>query len=296
MTVPSTENSSSYTIETVAKSKDGTEDTATHTVTVENPNVSDDDTENSGSGVIAGPPTEPPTTDDGSQTGDEPVEDVITQIRQTDPDVQTEVAIEDTDAERGSVTVDTTDTDSVEQITFNDDSVTGTVTIKEYQTLPEEVTNQIGASVAEVTESTSDGSETDSSDGQTASSYNVVSVTDISPSSESATETAATITLTVDRDDLTTPNNAYIIHETDDGWEPLSTTVAETEDGTVTLEATTDSFSLFGVVEREEPSQTAADSRDRPAEPDDAIGPTAIAGILAALTVLAVAFVLYRRL
>jgi len=110
----------------------------------------------------------------------------------------------------------------------------------------------------------------DSSDGSgdgSETSVRLRSLTDISPSSSTASESAATVELSVDRDELDDPANAFVAHETDDGWERLETSVEEREGGTVTLTAETDSFSLFAVAETQQ-------TQTQPSSDSDADGET----------------------
>lgn len=299
VTVPSGVDDGSYTIETTAKSSDGVEDTTTHTVTIGSTSSGDDgatDDGSSGGGGAGGgtgggatdstesetaPTDETSTNSSSSEPTNETSEESANASTESDgepadasdevePDAstRTELPIEDADTDGEGVTVET-GTDSVDRITFDDESITGTVEITEYQTPPEGVTDGIAAAVDDASdtgtaETESGSGEPDAGDDRqtAASDTKVVSVTDISPSADSDTSTAATVTLTVDRDRLTEPTNAYVMHESADGWERLETTVEERSDDTVTLEARTESFSLFAVVETTAQSQQTDDTGD----------------------------------
>jgi PGF-CTERM protein len=81
----------------------------------------------------------------------------------------------------------------------------------------------------------------------------VVTVTDISVasdggSSDDDTDTTATVTMRVPREEINDPDDTVILHETPDGWERLETTVESTTDEEVSLAADT-TFSLFAVAE-----------------------------------------------
>jgi|AntDeeMinimDraft_5_1070356.scaffolds.fasta_scaffold07309_1 Flp pilus assembly protein TadG len=317
--IPNDEPSGSYSVEAVAKTDEGTADSATHIITVDNPNDGGDEEENDGSdgsgggsnagggggstggNGAGGGTTDDQTTDEQSddsesdeseEPADEASNQVAEEIRKTKPSTQTVVDIVDTDPERAGVTIDTEQSQSVDEVTFDDESVTGTVETKEYDTLTKTTTDQIATAVLEkeaadndASEASSTESQTESDSRQTATSVNVVSVTDISPTYESDAGTSATVTLSVDRTDLNDPTNAFVIHETANGWEKLETTVEETADDKVTLEAHTDSFSLFAVVETEEQTQSQTSSQEtQPAsESGDSSVPTlpAVGGVVA---------------
>jgi len=102
---------------------------------------------------------------------------------------------------------------------------------------------------------------TDAADGGDA-----VSVLDVSPSSDEAATTPATVELAVDRDELDDPNDAVVVHRTDDGWEPLPTTVQRVDAGTVHLAAEVPSFSLFAVVERDSQQTTTPVATEQPTQ------------------------------
>lgn len=241
-------------------------DTTSDFVLLEEPSESDDDDPPSTTGGGGGVTDQP----EDDETDDPDISEIVDQLSETEPDTETEVEIEDTNDESDGVSVETgTATEMVDEITFDDDSVSGTVHVEEYTEPPEDVTQSVTETVAEdVTEvvesddETGDDETTDSDgDGTTndadgsseqSGSVNVVSVADISRSSEAEDtdqETAATVTMSVARDELDDPDNAVIVHETDTGWEELETTVQGTSSGEVTLEAQTESFSLFAVAE-----------------------------------------------
>ena len=335
--IPSDESSGSYSVETVVKTDEGTVNSSTHTITVDNPNDDTGDGGNDGNdggngdssgssdnsdagGSTGGGATggdasaadqtakdqnEGTETDESEESTREVNNQVAQEIRETEPSTQTVVDIVDTDPERAGVTVDTEQSQSVDDITFDDESVSGTVETKEYETLPETTTNKISKAILESqaantdeSESSSTDTQPESNDEQTVSSINVVSVTDISPMYESDAATSATVTLSVDRNKLNEPTNAFVTHETADGWEKLETTVEETSNNKVTLEAHTDSFSLFAVVETEAQPQSATDTQETQSstEQDNSnISVLPAVGIVIAIVVLGTIFIIWRR-
>ncbi|ERH00724.1 MAG: PGF-CTERM archaeal protein-sorting signal [Halonotius sp. J07HN6] len=89
----------------------------------------------------------------------------------------------------------------------------------------------------------------------------VVAVTDISVESDSGsnngdTDTTATVTMGVPRDEISDPDDAVIFHETPDGWEQLETTITSTTGEEIRLAADT-TFSIFAVAEVDDPAEDA---------------------------------------
>jgi len=229
------------------------------------------------------------------------VEDVRSELEQNEPDTDTSTEIVDSDPDNPGVTVSPEGTESVRQITFGDEGATGSVEVREYQSPPESVSESVSAAV----DGDDDDGTADDSDGtQTTSSTSVVSVADISPTDDTTASSAATVTITVDRDRLTDPQNAFIAHERDNSWEQLETSVQDSEDGEVTLEANVESFSLFAVAETTESTQSDTTDSDAEADETDDTDSTAEEtgdsipgfGFVAALAaLLAGALIAYRR-
>lgn len=261
VTVPSQTDGGSATISTAAKSKNGTEDTATHTIDI--PSSSDGSefsskgtNDNSDTGTSQGstqPEGEPSESEDSR--GD-------SESASSGSNTRTVHEIKDANPDQPGTTVDTSETTTVDQVSFNSESVEGELEINAYENIPQEVSTEISESISEdlatTAESDSDGTseesqsenqpEPESTDSQSAPSTSVVTVADISPPTE-AKNVDASIRFTVSKDTLSDPEQAVITHKRDTGWHRLQTKVVSTTDESVTLEASTESFSLFAVVE-----------------------------------------------
>ena len=144
-----------------------------------------------------------------------------------------------------SRTVETRIGDTVSRVTF-ENPAEGGVDIEEVP--PDSVAD-------EVREAVSDGSGTESGGGETVEP-DVVTVLDITPTSDQAEEMGATVELTVDSENLTDPERAVILHETETGWKRLDTSATVTGNGTTTLTADVESFSLFAVAQLEDGGET----------------------------------------
>jgi len=209
------------------------------------------------------------------------IEDVRQDLDATEPTTQSTTPIEDADPDRPGVTVAPEETESVSEITFSADDAAGNVDVSEWQDPPESVSQSVSGSVTAAVEAQAE------ENIQAEASVPVVS--DIDPDTDEVRGESATVQKTVDADRLDDPSNGVIAHERGDSWALLETTVAETDDGEVTLEAETESFSLFAVAE--------VDTEEEPAEePDDGIGTTGLIGLLVVIALVIAAAVAYRQM
>ena len=270
--------------------------TATDTLTIEEDD--DDPPTTGGGGGGASPPA-----DDDDDVGDDDdvvdtpdaddlppetptVQEVREELDQTEPNTQSSTPIVDNAPDRPGVTVNPEETESVREITFSDDESSGNVDIREWQDPPESVSQSVSGSVAAQIEA--------DAEANIEASANVPTVADIDPDSDEVRGSSATVQMTVDADRLENPEDATIAHERGDSWETLETTVTETEDGEVTLEAETESFSLFAIaeVQTEEQDEPVDDVED----PDDGIGTIGLIGLIVVLALIVAAAVAYRQL
>lgn len=209
---------------------------------------------------------------------------------------QTVVPIRDAAADRSGTTVVVDDTDVVESVTFQSAELDGEVRI----TSPDEPSTTV---VDGVTTALADA------DAQTEPGdlAQVVRAVDITPTSSEAASTPATVRLRVSRDAVPNPESAVVVHETNQGYEVLDTSVAAQTDTHTTLSAQVDSFSTFAVAVLD--SDTTADEvtdapaterREAPSQSTQTPAQTSGAdgsgfGVAAALCALALACWLRRR-
>jgi len=203
----------------------------------------------SGDGAIGEPGNGTTADGDGTNETDDTGPVTVDAI----PETELEAPIADATPDAPGLTVTFTNTTTVRRVTFDDESVTGSVDIAEYGAAPESVATAIADWYASQTG-------TDIDDAA------VLTVVDIAPTAQAAGDSAATIELAVPRDALDEPENAVILHRSSNGnWERLETTVAvtgsEDGEGVVTLRAGIDSFSLFAVVDE---SAATADATATP--------------------------------
>jgi hypothetical protein len=145
------------------------------------------------------------------------------------------------------------ESESVNTINFNDDSVEGTVSITGYDEPPQTIANDITESA---TADLDDGSEDEASPEASSedADIDVVSLTDISPTGE-AEDSPAVVELTVDRSRVSDSSQLSVIKETYSFeqqkrvWKRPETTVKQTTEQAVTLEVEVDEFSLFAIIE-----------------------------------------------
>ena len=223
------------------------------------------------------------TTDEGDD--DTPsVDEVRQDLDETEPNTQTNTPIVDNDPDRPGVSVSPEGTESVREITFSDESASGNVDVREWQDPPESVSRSVRETV-----------------GDDTSSVQVPTVADIEPDSEEVRGNSAEVTITVDSDRVDDPEDAVIVHERDNSWETLETTVDETSNGEITLTAETESFSLFAVAEVTEDTQ-AEDGTTEVSDDDGATGGSGsgpgtpvIIGVLVVLALVGAVIIAYNR-
>jgi len=317
--VPGEPSGGTATIETTAKSKDGAEDTATHTVELpssgagsesedasgsgddsasEEASASDSDGDSSG-GTGSGTSSSSSDTAETESTGDtEGSEESSSAEAVGNSNTGSVHTIEDSAPDQPGTTVETSESAGVEEVTFDSDSVVGELEISAYEEIPEavrtEISAEIGQDLSGPEESASDSKSGESqsgddsaaasseSEGGSSSNVSVVTVADISPP-EAASNTSASVTFTVSRDRLNSPEEAVITHKRESGWEQLQTEIVSTTDESVTLEATTESFSLFAVVET---------PRTDAAQPDEASGGESVSDTLSTFHLTGLIFAL----
>lgn len=213
-------------------------------------------------------------SEEETNTGPATVQDVRDTVQLVEPDTQSETEIETTSSGQGGPTVEPDEGSSVQRIQFEDESASGSVSITEYGAPPSTVEDEVIESVTNDI-SNSESSSGDSTSGGDGTNMRVVSLTDISPTTESAEESPATVELTVDGsavddpDQLTVVKEGYSFEAQTDKWQQLETSVSDTGDGTITLEAKVDSFSLFAVTETM-PSQSSNTDTIEPNSTDQA--------------------------
>lgn len=247
--------------------------------------VDDDDDTTSPSGGGAGPAPVDDDDDDVDDPADEPdVENVRENIEQAEPDVDIDRVIEDADPDTPGTTIDTSDeSTTVESITFADEETTGSVSVREYsdenvvestsQSLSSQLNQDVRSvgSVADITVSDDDG--------------------------EPAADTAATVRMGINADDVENPDNVVINHETADGWEQLETTVDDVTDDRVRVSGDVDGFSLFAVAEVESDEEPADDEPvDEMEDPDDGLGTIGLVGLVVVIALVVTAAVAYRQM
>jgi len=178
--------------------------------------------------------------DDGPPT----IEQVESTLNLVEPSTTSRTEVADDDPDTPGTQVTPQETQTVRRISFNTDGLSGNVDVTEYNEPPQTVRDQVAASVAA----------TDATSG-TSSSVNVLSVTDITPDNEAAAESSATVTFSVPASAVDNPQQLTVFKETYDfeqqetTWSRLETSTEEVTDEEITVDAQTDSFSLFAVSE-----------------------------------------------
>jgi len=262
-------------------------ETVEDTVTVTEQDDSDDDTTSSsgGGGGSSGSATtgddsegDDETADDASESEAPTVAEIREELDQMESTTQSQTEISDTDPDQAGVTVSPEETESVQQVTFDDDTASGSVDIREWEEPSESVSESVSSAISEA-----------ESNPETTTTANVVTVVDIEPDSDAVRDSSATIQMTVGVDQLDDPESVVLMHERGDSWEALTTTVDESDNGEVTLEAETESFSLFAITEvKTQVESSDEETADQPTDTDDEIPGFGIGAALLALGILLV--------
>jgi len=235
---------------------------------------SGDDGGSSGGGQGTGGATTDDSEADDQHTDETApsVEDVRKTLDGESASTETATEVTDADPDRVGVNVQPEGTESVREISFESEDVSGSVEIREYNDLSQDVRETVSDSV------TASGSTGDAADGGSAS---VISAADISPDSETAASSSATVTLSVPADEVTNPDQLTVVKETSDAdgsttWRKLETTLEETGDEEIRVSAQANQFSLFAVAEVEQsgdgsttPEDTSSESSGDDGSTDD---------------------------
>lgn len=251
-----------------------------------------------------GGPGGPSGTEPGAGEDDAPptVQEVRDTLNLIDPDTQTTTDIADADPDTPGVNVRPEGTESIRQINFNNEELTGSVDVTEYNNPPQQIRETIASSVADQIEEISLHTDNELDDGRTVqtepSNINVITVSDITVTSDSDDEDedrSATVEISVDRDRVDDPQNLVVVkegydfEEQTDRWGQLETTIQEVNEDEVTVQAEVPDFSLFAVVEiepSEEQQQVAEDDGEEEPEPEDDGSPLTIILVIVALALV----------
>ena len=234
------------------------------------------------------------TTSGGQSTGggsgdDEPksTQEIRNTLSYTTPSSETETTIEDGDSETPGVSVRPEGTESVREVTFDNEDATGSLSVTEYNNPPESVREDIATSI-EASESTTTDTDAEAGDAEDSSSTDrsiaVISTADITPDNTATAESSATVTFSLSTEAVNNPSQVTVFKETtdsetgEDTWAELETTLEDVSDEEVIVSARAESFSLFAVAEVEgeegatpeaETTQNDGSTQDDEATADD---------------------------
>ena len=181
-------------------------------------------------------------------------------LRLVSPEQNSEAPIEDVEPEQDGLVVTTDEADSVEQINFNEESLTGSVSVTEYGNPPQTIADDVIESAARDIDTVDSGSEY----GEPDANVEMVSLADITPTVEATEDSSATVALTVDSSTVENPEQLTVLKETYSfeaqqwEWQQREPTIQETDNGKIRLQVDVESFSLFAIVETET-EQTSGD-------------------------------------
>jgi len=196
-------------------------------------------------------------SDEGDDDDDAPptVAEVRSTLQLVSPSSTTQTDLTDNDPDTPGTQVTPTDGEIVQQISFDEEDLDGAVEINEYNNPPEEIRSSISESV-------SAAGAVDRGD------VSVINVADITPETDAAEESAATVTLSVSADEVDNPEQLTVVKETydfeqqEETWTELDTTLEETGENEITVSARAESFSLFAVSEIETQQDDGSSQQD----------------------------------
>ena len=261
---------------------------ASFTISQSSSGSDDDDSSGGGGGSPGG--------DDGAGDGDEgptTVQQVRDQLNLVEPSTTTQTEISDNDPDTPGTQITPEGTESVRQISFTEEDISGNVDINEYSNPPQEIRSSVSDSVS-------------AAGAVERGDVSVVSISDITPDNEAAEDSGATVEFAVPTNDVNSPEQLTVVKETYDfdqqetTWSELDTTLENVGDEEITLSAQAESFSLFAVVEVESTGSPADDGgqqqEDDGQQPDDSDGLPTSAIIIGLLVVVAIAgAIIYAR-
>ncbi|ESS09263.1 MAG: hypothetical protein A07HN63_00980 [uncultured archaeon A07HN63] len=174
--------------------------------------------------------------------------------------------LEDAETDLPGVTVTPVETQLVNAITFDTEGLSGSVKITEYADPPAVIRRRMSESIRSTDSINVGGEDADSGD-----SIDVIAVANITPTTEEAEESAATMRLRLEESKVENPEQLTVIKEIYDDeakkprWEQLNTTVESTGSNTVTFTAQVDEFSLFAVTEIQQQRSGGGEAQQRQA-------------------------------
>jgi len=201
-----------------------------------------DNTDDSNNGGSSGGSGGGSATDDTNAGTDGPpsIQQVRSTLNLVDPSTTTQTEIVDNDPNTLGTQVTPEGTESVQSISFDEESLSANVNINEYNNPPQQVREEVSSSM---------------SGAGTVDRGNVstISVVNISLDNDVAEESAATVTFSVPASEVDNPEQLTVIKETydfelqEDTWTELPTTLEDAGEEKVTVSADAESFSLFAV-------------------------------------------------
>jgi len=237
------------------------------TIDIQQPESDDDDGDDDsgggqggGSGAGDGGGSSPATDDDDTPPTTEEVRSTLGLVT---PSTQTDNEVTDTDPDTAGVQIHTEGTESVREISFDDENVTGSVEIVEYNDPPEALREELSESIIGA--------------GTVDSGISIINIVEITPDNEVAQDSQATVEFSVPAESVDDPEQVTVIKEEydfelqDHTWVELDTTAETADDDEVTVSAQTDGFSLFAVSELE-PEQEDDDDDIEDGETDEETG------------------------
>ena len=201
-------------------------------------------------------------SDSAGDSGPPSFDQLRSTIRLVSPEQNSESPLEDVEPEQDGLVVTPDKANSVERIKFNEESLTGSVSVTEYGNPPQTIADDVTESAARDIDGVDSGSEY----GEPDANVEMVSLADITPTVEATEDSSATVELTVDSSTVENPEQLTVLKETYSfdaqqwEWQQREPTIQETDNNKIRLQVDVESFSLFAIVETETEQTSGDDS------------------------------------
>jgi PGF-CTERM protein len=176
-------------------------------------------------------------------------------LQVAEPNTDTTTTIEDTAPDAAGITIQPDGTESVREITFENEEATGSVRIREYtntDSLPQSLRDEIADS-------------TTAAGATPTNTADIVSVSDITPDTEAAEDSAARVTFSVPAEEVDNPDQLAVVKQSfdfaqqADTWRQMDTSVEQATSDEIIVTTEVDRFSVFILTEEPAPTTDTGD-------------------------------------
>jgi len=184
--------------------------------------------------------------------GDPPsVDQLRSSLRLVTPEHRTGLPLSAAEPQQDGLVLATDNAETVDRLRFSQESLSGRVVVTEYGAPPQSIADALTESAAQDIDSI----ETGRAYGEQGANIEVISVANITPTTEGTDDAAATVAFTVDNSSVTHPERLGVLTATDPTptqqpeWRLRKPTIHANGTDEIRLQVAVDSFSLFAIVD-----------------------------------------------